>query len=206
MLKTIHNQTIALAGIAQAVYLVRQIATQGSADTPAMEASIGSTLKIDAENVEEVYGGLEGVATGLQQLKKQLGARDTMDPEQARYAAAVVFLERKLAERPYMRKEIRSGVEKAVAQAEHFGILHENVLANLAEIYQKTISTIQPRILIGGNQDYLTDRANADKIRALLLAAIRSAVLWRQCGGSRWKFLFGRGRLLQEIDRLLKTL
>ncbi|MEN8259953.1 MAG: high frequency lysogenization protein HflD [Pseudomonadota bacterium] len=203
MLKTISNQTIALAGIAQAVYLVQQIAARGVADSAAMEASIGSIFKIDADSVEDVFGGLDGIATGLRQLKKQMGGRDSIDPDQARYAAAVVFLERKLAERPKMLHEIRTGIEKAIAQSEHFPPLHENILASLADVYQSTVSTIQPRIMIGGNPTYLTSRTNTDKIRALLLAAIRSAVLWRQCGGNRWKFIFARRKMLDEIDKLL---
>ncbi|OYV19445.1 MAG: high frequency lysogenization protein, partial [Methylococcaceae bacterium NSM2-1] len=41
-LNTITNQTIALAGIAQAAALVQQLASTGTADPIAMEASIAS--------------------------------------------------------------------------------------------------------------------------------------------------------------------
>ena len=33
---------------------------------------------------------------------------------------------------------------------------------------------------------------NADLIRALLLAGIRAAFVWRQSGGARWKLIFQR--------------
>ncbi|WP_368666252.1 DUF489 family protein [Corallococcus sp. CA041A] len=41
------------------------------------------------------------------------------------------------------------------------------------------------------------------EIRALLLAAVRSAVLWRQLGGSYWDFLFSRKAMIEAVDRLL---
>lgn len=42
------------------------------------------------------------------------------------------------------------------------------------------------------------------EIRALLLAAVRSAVLWRQLGGSYWDFLFSRRAMLEAISRRLR--
>src|SRR5512141_2348155 len=96
-LQNLTNQTIALAGIAQACSLVRQLATTGNADSAAMEASIASLLKIDADSVLDVYGGLIGVRHGLEQLEKQLGGKILSSPEQARYAAQLVYLQKQLA-------------------------------------------------------------------------------------------------------------
>jgi len=201
---TLTNQTIALAGIAQAAYLVQQLATTGKADQPALEASISSLLKSDAEGVANVFGGLEGVKTGLQQLQQQLSGTMPANPEQARYSASLVFLERQLAKNPEMLKTIFIGIERTQAQAEHFGPVHENVLASLGDLYHSTISTLQPRIMVTGEQTYLGNPDSVNKIRSLLLAGIRSAILWRQCGGKRWKFLLFRKKLQDEVQRLLK--
>jgi high frequency lysogenization protein len=57
--------------------------------------------------------------------------------------------------------------------------------------------------MISGEQPYLDNEHNASKVRALLLAGIRSAVLWRQCGGSRWQILLGRKKYVIACDRLL---
>lgn len=206
MIKTLTNQTIALAGLTLAVHLVQSIAKTGSADNENMEVSIGSVLKINADDVPDVFGGLENLKTGLRLLDRQLGGPDVIDAELARYAASLIFLESKLRSRPQMLETIRTGVEKATAQAAHFGAAHENVLANLAAIYQETISQLRPRVMVQGEPTHLTDPANAGKIRALLLAGIRSAVLWRQCGGSRWKFLLYRRKMREEVRRLLKSL
>jgi high frequency lysogenization protein len=205
-LNTITNQTIALAGIAQAAALVQQLATTGTADADAMEASIASILKIDSDSVTDIYGGLPGLKLGLEQLHEQMTGYKIVNPEQARYSASLVFLEKQLSGRKDMLKTIRNGVEKAKLQSEHFGPMHENVLANLGEIYHSTISTLQPRIMVNGEPGYLSRPDIVNKIRALLLAGIRSAILWKQCGGTRWKFLFFRKKIQVELENLLKQI
>lgn len=203
-LNTITNQTIALAGIAQAAALVQQLATTGTADPIAMETSIGSILKIDSDSVIDVFGGLAGLKLGLKQLNGQMTGYKIVNPEQARYSASLVFLENQLSGRKDLLKSIQTGITKAQAQSEHFGLLHENVLANLGDIYHSTISTLQPRIMVNGEQEHLSRPDIANKIRACLLAGIRSAILWKQCGGARWKFLFFRKKIQAELQNLLK--
>jgi high frequency lysogenization protein len=203
-LKTLTNQTIALAGVAQAAALVQQLATRGTCDQEALNASIGSVLKIDSESVLDVYGGLNGLKLGLGQLKSQMTGYRVDNPEQARYAATLVFLENQLSSRKDLLDAIRIGVEKAQAQSEHFGLLHENVLANLGEVYHRTVSTLQPRIMVNGEQTYLSRPDTVNKIRALLLAGIRSVILWKQCGGARWKFIFYRKKIQKELEDLLQ--
>jgi high frequency lysogenization protein len=205
-LNTITNQTVALAGIAQAAALVQQLATTGRADPEAMEASIASVLKIDSDSVADVYGSLAGLKLGLEQLNQQMTGYKIANPEQARYSATLVFLEQQLSGRQDLLKSIQTGIVKAQAQSEHFGLMHENVLANLAEIYHSTVSTLQPRIMVNGEQDYLSRPDVVNKIRALLLAGIRSAILWKQCGGTRWKFLFYRKKIQNELKILLKQI
>ncbi len=205
-LNTITNQTIALAGIAQAAALVQQLATTGTADSSALEASIASLFMSDEHGVANVYGGLSGLKLGLVQLNDQMTSLKISNPEQARYAASLVFLENQLSKQPDMLKTIFTGIDRAQAQSEHFGQLHENVLANLGDIYQTTISTLQPRIMVNGEQEYLSKPDVVNKIRACLLAGIRSAILWRNCGGTRWKFLFSRKKIQAELQNLHKQL
>lgn len=202
-LNSITNQTIALSGIAQACLLVQQLATTGSSDSAAVETCIKSLLKIDSDGVIDIYTDLEHLRPGLEQLQKQLTARSIADPEQARYAASIVFLEKQLSNRPDMINKISIGVEKAQAQSEAFGCMHENVLANLGDVYHSTISTLQPRIMVNGKEEFLAQTHTVNKIRSLLLAGIRAALLWRQCGGARWKFLIFRKKLQDEIALLL---
>jgi high frequency lysogenization protein len=205
-LNTITNQTIALAGIAQAAALVQQLATTGTADSPALEASIGSLFINDEHGIANVFGGLSGIKLGIDQLNVQMTGFKTVNPEQARYSASLVFLENQLSSRPDMLKTIFTGIERAQSQTEHFGLLHENVLANLGDIYHSTISTLQPRIMVNGEQEYLSRPDIVNKIRSCLLAGIRSAILWKRCGGTRWKFLFFRKKIQAELQNLMQQL
>ncbi|MGZ8216864.1 high frequency lysogenization protein HflD [Methylomagnum sp.] len=206
MIKTLTNQTIALAGLSQALSLVQQIAKRGIADREAMETCLASTLKIDSDEVLDVYGDLSRLAHGLRQLDQQLAEPDKVDKEQARYASTLVFLERKLMKQPAMVESIGVTLHGAAERAQAVGVLHEDVYQALAEAYQQTLSQLQPRVLVTGEQMYLADSDNGQRIRALLLAGIRSVVLWRQCGGARWRLLFYRTRMQQEARRLLRTL
>src|SRR3569623_1381139 len=54
-----------------------------------------------------------------------------------------------------------------------------------------------------GAQGLLSLPDVANKVRTLLLAAIRSAVLWRQCGGNRWQLIFGRRKIIDTARALL---
>ncbi|GFO72641.1 high frequency lysogenization protein [Bathymodiolus japonicus methanotrophic gill symbiont] len=204
--KTITYQTIALAGIAQATYLVQQLATTGKADKNVIQASLGSLLALDPENPVDIYGGLSGVKLGLEQLQMQFKTHSVPNPEVARYAASLVFLETGFSANQAMLKTVRDKLKVAQAQSEHFGLMHENVIANLADIYHSTISTMSPRIMVNGDQTYLSSPDVINKIRALLLSGIRSAMLWKQCGGSRWRFIFFRQKIRTEIDFLLAEL
>ena len=206
-IKTTANQTIALAGISQACLLVKELASTGTVvNNTAIETSINSILKLDSDTVIDIYGDLSNIKPGLEQLKLQLTGRTIADPEQARYAASLVFLEKQLSNRPEMLNKIKVGVEKAQFQSETFGIMHENVLANLGDLYHSTISTLQPRIMVNGEEEFITQPAIINKIRTLLLSGIRSALLWRQCGGARWKFLFFRKKIQDEVEFLLSQI
>ncbi len=203
---SITHQTIALAGIAQACALVNQLATTGKTDNDALEASINSILQTDPKSALDVYGGLEGVKLGLTVLEQQLTGQRTANPREARYAATLIILEKQLSNRPAMLETIADGIKKAQFQTEHFGLLHDNVLANLGDLYHRTISTIPPRIMVDGDPQYLSSQAIVNKIRALLLAGIRSAILWRQCGGARWKLLLFKKKYQDEVVFLLSQL
>ncbi len=199
------DQIIALAGMFQAAELVRQIAREGRAERRAFEDSIRSILTLDAPSTEAVYGGLCKVRVGLEILSTLYDREHKpRDLELTQYVLGIVHLEKKLHKQPRLLEIIRNGIERVQAQAQNFDLLHENVIANLASVYTDTISTLQPRIVVSGEQGYLNDSSNADKVRALLLALMRSAVLWRQKGGGRWQLLFSRAKIMRAAENLLR--
>lgn len=207
MNSTKHDRIIALAGMFQAGQLIRQISQEGTVDPEPFEASLQSILNIDATTTEAVYGGLQGVALGLSILKTLFASTEKQrDLEVARYVFGIIQLDKKLNKNPKMLDTISIGIERAIAQTQLYELPHENVIANLAGIYAETISNLSPKIIVSGAQNHLTNPKNADKVRALLLALMRSAVLWRQKGGKRWQIIFGRGKIMQQANALLLTI
>ncbi len=200
----INDRTLAFAGILQALKLVQDSAHGRPCDLAAMQASLGSILVIDSDAVADVFGGTENLRLGLQQLKMQfIGGQQKPDSELARYLVTLLHLERKLSKRSDLLDRLLSGIERAQAQAEHFDVMHDNLLASLADLYTNTVSTLSPRIMVGGRPERLTDTTVANRVRALLLAAMRAAVLWRQCGGTRTGLIFGRKKMVEAASHLL---
>jgi high frequency lysogenization protein len=173
------------------------------ADTAAMEACLYSVFQTDAPNVAAVFDGAERLAPGLRQFVSQVKGTGGRDMELTRYVIALLQLERKLRHDSAMLDRVAAGIDQARARLPHFSLLHSNILAQLADIYSSTISTLQPRILVRGEALHLQNPENANKIRALLLAGIRAARLWVQVGGRRWQILFRRRRLLLNASELL---
>ncbi|MBT8118395.1 MAG: high frequency lysogenization protein HflD [Gammaproteobacteria bacterium] len=201
-----YEQTLALAGIYQAASLVKQIANTGKANSAHIESSLETLFRFDADSVEQVYGSIAGVSHGIKVLHQHLVDRASRDIEITKYALSLIMLEKKLAANTNMLEEISKRLNKIESQFDFFSLSHDNTIAKLGQIYKETISTLGPRIIVTGEQPYLSSESNASKVRALLLAGIRSAVLWRQCGGSRWQFLFGRKAYIAECENILARL
>jgi high frequency lysogenization protein len=203
-MSNLRDKTLALAGIFQATALVKDVAVNGSVDKHDFEISIRSIFETDPPSVEAVYGQVEYLRTGLMTLMDQLGEKSTQrDIDVARYVISLLHLQRKLSKNKAMLAAVSNGIERARRQTEHFHLTHENVIANLADIYSETISQIPPKIMVSGESAHLSNPDQANKIRALLLAGMRSAVLWAQLGGSRWQILFRRRRFTEEAERIL---
>ncbi|MBI2381095.1 MAG: high frequency lysogenization protein HflD [Gammaproteobacteria bacterium] len=198
------DSVLALSGVCQAAALVQQIAHQGTADAAATETSLNSILELNPASTEAVYGKVAALRIGLQALYDQISVSHShRDREIARYCSNLLALERRLARNPGMLDAIGARIAQAQKQCEHFPVSHENVLANLAGIYKDTISTLPLRIQVTGNPRNLEVKDNQNRVRALLLAGIRSAVLWRQCGGKRRQLLLQRGRIEDATRQLL---
>lgn len=200
---TENDRVMALAGIFQAAQLTQQIAHRGMADTQAMTVSIGSLFIVDAEDVKTIYDGVSGLTMGLRQLRDQLSATGKRDTELTRYVIALIQLEYKLSRQPDRLTVISKEIKEASERLEQYSLLHAEILSQLAEIYEHTLSTMQPRIMVKGEPQYLQQPQNIIKIRSLLLAGIRSAMLWRQVGGRRRQILFSRKKLIDIAGRLL---
>jgi high frequency lysogenization protein len=205
------NRTVALAALFQSVEGVMQIATQGRVDHDLFETCINSIITEKTESIDDIYGDLGNLRKGLKILMHQLGAGTqapngkSKDLEATRYSINLLYLEKKLATQGEIFQQLLDGIASVQKQRDFFdSSTHESIIAKLAEIYTETISQVGPKIMVKGDQDQLSIPENAAKIRALLLAGIRAALLWRQAGGSRWKLLFSRRKMQNEAEAILR--
>lgn len=204
---SITNQIIALAGICQALKLVQQVARSTSVEQADIALMLSSIAMINADEPVQIYGGeMKALETGLTLIVDQLGDKPQKDVELTRYIVGVLALERRLNKTPAQLKKLGDKLQHLERQLQHFSITDDNMIANLADIYSDCISSLGGRIQIYGQPELLKQTSVQHKVRALLLAAIRSAVLWRQAGGSRLHFIFKRRKLVAEAKQQLSHL
>lgn len=200
------DQTIALAGVLQSAYIVDLIARTGQAPAESFNPSLNSLFQFEANTSEEVFGGIHGVRLGLQILQDVLAGNHSGEYRATiRYALGMLYLQRKLSANQELLAIIRSRLDHTAIKAEHFSDNVNAIASSVASIYQDTLSTFRFRIQVNGSMQQLQNPANADRIRALLLAGIRAGVMWRQKGGNRWHLLLSRQRLQNTARELLEN-
>jgi len=202
---SIKNTTLALAGIYQSAELVRQIAQQGSVEVAPFKSSIGSIFKIDADSTADVYDGLVGVKTGLITLSNHLHHINYNAREKAlmRYVSSVMTLERKLFKRNDLLVAIRTGVEDALKLTYLYEPIDQRVVNYLGNVYFETLQPMRYPIPIFGEARYIENDQNINTILALILAGLRSAVLWRQVGGNRFQLLWARMKIVHTAQQFI---
>lgn len=196
------DRVLALAGLAQALAQVRRIADTGQADQAVLATAMDSVFRIDADSPADVYGGASALQPGMRLLRDYF-RNEGQDPLLPRLALAVLQLERRFVRDDDMADQVLQGIAVLSAQARNQGQTHPEVLAALGRLYSDTVSQLRPRVMVQGNPHYLGQAAVVAEIRAVLLAALRSAVLWRQMGGSLWDFLLRRREIVDTIERVL---
>ena len=199
---SLSDRVLALAGLAQSLAQVRRIAEHGQSDHAATRAVLDSVFRIDAPSTEAVYAGAAPLAPGLRLLR---GYFDKQQRDEAllRLAVSVLQLERRFATQHGMARAVGEGVA-GIAPRAAADSTHPDVLNALGSLYAETLSQLRPKVMVQGNPHYLAQPAVVAEIRALLLAAVRSAVLWRQMGGSYWDFLLSRKAMREATEGWLR--
>ena len=99
--------------------IVDLAAKTGSWPTPFVEASIHSLFCFEPDEVEEVFGTIQGVRLGLEQLSTCL--RVSQDPSAAdtlRYMLAILQLEKRFARRDDLLQIVHSRLKHTAYKAE----------------------------------------------------------------------------------------
>jgi high frequency lysogenization protein len=172
-----------------------------------MEASLASIFIQNPDSISDIYQGSRGIRSGLSQTREMLQQFNLQTHgETLRYLLAVTNLERQLARNSTMLDQLGTGIarldEQRLLRDTDPHCVDDETIEQLAGLYEATISDIKPRIKIAGNRQQLNIPANIYRVRALMLAAVRAAVLWHQVGGSRWQFLLHRDDLRQGLAHI----
>jgi len=207
--KNYYDITLAMAGICQSAHLVQQLAHQGHCDGEVMQVSLKSLLDLNPSSTLAVYGGDEAnLRFGLETLLAILNtsSRQGVGAELTRYTLSLMVLERKLHGNKQAMDELARRISQLDRQLAHYDLESDTLLSAMAAIYVDVISPLGPRIQVTGSPAVLQNAQLQSKVRATLLAGIRSAVLWHQVGGGRLQLMFSRNRLTSEAKRILANL
>ncbi|VAX76802.1 High frequency lysogenization protein HflD [Serratia symbiotica] len=205
MAKNYYDITLAIAGVSQSARLIQQLAHQGQSDHLAFHTSVSSLLKIDSPSTLAVFGGEERkLKVGLEILLAVLNATtEGVGAELIRYTLNLIVLERKLYANKKAMQTLADRLSQLKRQLAHFDLESDTIISVLAGMYVDVIRPLGPRIQIIGSPVFLQNTQVQCKVRAVLLAGIRAAVLWQQVGGSRLQLIFSRHRLLKQAQSII---
>ena len=216
-------RNIALAVMVQCAQLVHTLATTGDADQRQIDACVAPVFVLDPDSLAQVYPDVGRFNSGLTALERSLG-RDGMRglAEAIQYVLGMTVLQQHMGRSETMQSQIRrrlqflrpvaiSGEQSSVGEQDDEA---HNLDAGdqgydfsaLAQLYQDTLSQLSYRIHVKGLPEHLQNQRVADRIRALLLAGIRSAQLWHQLGGRRWHLFFFKKRIRASIIQVRRSL
>ena len=194
------KQTLALASIFQTTSLVHQLASTGQCDSHSNKASLNSIIS-QSDDVDEIFTSPEDLRVGFESLKTLLEKKPISMQNIMLYSTALINLEKKLMKKPQLLTQISAEID-LIKKQDFFDIHHSNSIARLAELYKNTLGSLNPTIMVRGEQIYLTNRHTANHIRALLLAGIRAVSLWKSQGGKTWHLLLNKKMTLRYVNSL----
>ena len=195
------NETISLGAIYQACNEIKKIAWQGEINNNIIEPLINSVYQTTSEEIEDVFISIKRLNSGLDFLRRQLvGDAFSRDGEVSRYFEAIGILVKNMNKKDDVLNKLRTELTRQSMPINEDN-LDQHALF-LSELYLSTLSTVEPRIIVNGDNKYLTDKNNAAMIRSLLLCAIRSYILWQQSGGSKFRIFIFKKKIAELAVKL----
>ena len=211
------SQNIALAAVAQCASLANSLAINGSLSNIELITSIKPLMVFNPSSISDVYPRIADLSLGLRIIQKTFSnGQNQEDPNVVRHTLSLLLLRNKLIANQQMQTRIRAGLQEIAETSELNNIKeHKNEMSylqqdllfeQLATLYQDTISKLPYRIQVQGKIENLKNDRVTNRIRALLLGGIRSAVLWYQLGGRRWRLVFYRKRVHETAGNIRRKL
>ena len=188
--RELKNETIALGAIYQASNEIKRIAWEGVITKNIIQPLIYSIYQTTSDDIRDIYINTKRLNPGLDFLRKQLvGDVFSKDAEVTRYFEAIGILVKNMKKNEKVILSLRDELSNSSKEVREDNL--DDHAETLSKLYLRTVSKVEPRIIVNGDNKHLTDSKNASMIRALLMSAIRSYILWQQSGGSRLRiFLF----------------
>ncbi len=201
----LQNQTLALAGMFQAAVLIEELASMGKCDPEAFDGSFASLFTFDAPTTQEVYGEPACLRRGFTALVDYLGGRSSdASRNVAYYVLSMLKIAKTVRSTPLLSTRLLTGLQDIQRRSEEFELSRASQVGKIDALYQETISQLHPRIMVRGEQSHLLNEDTAARIRTLLLAGIRSAVLWQQLGGGKWRLFMKRKKYVGAAEWFLQ--
>lgn len=201
----IRERTLALAGLLQAAQLVDALAMTGHCHEKELATSLNSLFIFDADTVEAIYGGTSHLQHIFPLLKRIFRNRPLKkDRYIVRYFVQIIQLAHELQKNHASQEAMNLALQRINQQVAHLTLLHPCVYESINNAYEQIISPLSPTIQVMGQARYINQKDILHKIRASLLAGIRSAVLWQQLGGKRWHLLLARKPMVRMITTMEK--
>lgn len=185
--------SLALAAVVQAAELVHACARGQAVSEADSRVLLDAITTQQAGSLHDVFPDPSRLRPGVTAAIRALSG-EPESPEPVRYTLELIDLARRLKSNGRVLAHLRARLDALGEQPQD--------CAELARLYQETISTLGKRIQVSGDPQRLQQEETAEQIRALLLAGVRFAWLWQQRGGRRWHLLLRRGRLLENLQAL----
>ncbi len=202
MNNALFDRTIAFAGICQPLKLMQEIAKTGTCDSEAFYTCLRAITITDPKSATDVFEREENLKIGLKVLATEIESSQS-NQDLTRFLINLLALERKLSANKETVAKLGQRLETIQRQMQHYELADDQMVSNLASIYLDLISPLGPRIQVVGDPKQLQLTTTQNKVRALLLSAIRSAVLWRQVGGKKRHLIFSRKAMIDEAYSIL---
>lgn len=195
-------QALCLCALVDALMGVRELAHEGRTELETRSSLLAAIFEFDADSPVALYGASPRLVAAIAATEARFAKGDARHDEVTRLAAQVLALSRRLRHRPDAGAKLMKALEPAIRQSQQFGLLHEYTVQSLAQAYVEAVSPLSAPIRIFGNATYLSQPRIAAQVRALMLAAMRAAVLWRHLGGNGWSLYFRQRHWRQVVAAL----
>jgi high frequency lysogenization protein len=198
---------LSLAGQLESAWLVDRVANTGQVPRDQLTGMLKSLFVTNPAVTADVYPDLAALCEGARLLNQVMGRQHKqIKADLIRYVIGMMTIERKLVRTPAMLERLDQGLASLRPDWDLTSRDPAPLCAQIAEIYKASISHLSFRIQVTGQPVQLKNPEVSDQVRALLLCGIRSAVLWRQLGGTRLQLIFRPRAQLYSAQQLNQQL